>query len=197
MPRRKRAKENQVKRPLLVAEDISTRRNLFRVFGVSWSATPYAWVSPMSWAALGLVMALASQRDTDGAGVFLAGLGYAAVLYAANILHSVGHIIAGRVVGAPAEIVLLTSTRDVIIYRQAGANAPSRRRLGRALGGPAANLAVGCTFLLAAHVTEVSWFVIAGLVNVGIAVWTLMPVPSLDGWVIWSTLTHSSSGGAA
>jgi len=191
-----REEDNNVKRPLLVAEDISVRRNLFHVFGVSWSATPYAWASPVSWAALGLVMALASQRDADGATVLVAGLGYGAVLYAANVLHSIGHIIAGQVVGAPVEIVLVTSTRDVIIYRQAGAAAPSRRRLGRALGGPAANLAAGCALILAGHVAEASWLATGGLINVGIAIWTLMPVPSLDGWVIWSTLSHSSGGDA-
>jgi len=75
-----REEDNNVKRPLLVAEGISVRRNLFHVFGVSWSATPYAWASPVSWAALGLVMAFAGQRDADGAAVLVAGLGYGAVL---------------------------------------------------------------------------------------------------------------------
>ncbi len=186
-----------MKKTLLVAEDLSTRRNLFHVFGVSWSATRYAWVSPMFWAALGVVIALASQRNADGIEVLVAGFGYAAVLCGANIVHSVGHIIAGRIVGAPVEIVLVTSTRDVIIYRQAGAHAPDRRRLGRALGGPAANAALGCTLIAAGCMIEGSWFVIAGLMNVAIALWTLMPIPSLDGGVIWRMLRHSSGGDAA
>lgn len=186
-----------MKKPLLVLEDINARRSLFRVFGVCWSATRYAWVSPLSWSILGLALAIASQRDEDGTGVLIAGLGYAAVLYAANIIHSLGHIIAGRVVGAPVEIVLVTSTRDVIIYRQAGAAAPSRGRLGRALGGPAANLVLGCALILAGHLTEVPWAGAAGLLNAGVAIWTLMPVPSLDGWVIWSVLTRFMGGDPA
>jgi uncharacterized protein len=83
-----------------------------------------------------------------------------------------------------------------MIYTQPGAAAPARRRLGRALGGPAANLAVGCALTLAGHVTGASCIVVAGLMNVGIAIWTLMPIPSLDGWVIWSILTRSSGGDA-
>jgi Zn-dependent protease len=142
-------------------------------------------------------MAFASQKDTDGARVLLAGFGYGAVLYAANILHSVGHVIAGRVVGSPVEAVLVTSTRDVMIYAQPGAAAPARRRLGRSLGGPAANLAVGCALTLAGHLADASWMVVAGLMNVCIAIWTLMPVPSLDGWVIWSVLWRSRGGDAA
>ena len=182
-----------VRKPLLVAEDITVRRNLFRRFGVSWLATRYAWVSPLSWVTLGLAMAFASRKDADGTRVLLAGLGYGAVLYAANVLHSVGHIIAGRVVGSPVKAVLVTSTRDVMIYAQPGAAAPARRRLGRALGGPAANLAVGCALTLAGHLAGVSGMGVAGLMNVCIAIWTLMPVPSLDGWVIWSTVVRPSA----
>ena len=184
-------------RPLLVAEDITARRSLFRVFGVTWSATRYAWVSPLSWATLGLAMAFASQKDAGATRVLTVGIGYAAVLYFSNIFHSVGHVIAGRVAGAPVEVVLVTSTRDVMVYAQPGAAAPARSRLRRALGGPAANLAAGCVLTLAGHVTEASWIIVAGWMNVGISVWTLMPVPSLDGWVIWSILTRSRRGNAA
>jgi hypothetical protein len=180
-----------VKKPLLVAEDITARLSLFRFLGVSWSATRFAWVSPLSWAGLGFAMAFASRRDADGTRVLIAGVGYGAVLYAANILHSIGHIIAGRVVGTPVDTVLGTSTRDVIIYTQPGDAAPARCRLGRALGGPAANLAVGCALTLAGRLAEASWIVVAGIMNVCIGIWTLMPVPSLDGWVIWSVLTRS------
>ncbi len=186
-----------MRKPLLVAEDITARRSLFRVFGVGWSATRYAWLSPLSWVTVGLAMAFASRSDADGTEVLVAGLGYGAVLYAANILHSVGHMIAGRAVGAPVEAVLVTSTRDVIIYAQPGAAAPDRCRIGRAVGGPAANLAVGCALMLAGHLAQAAWLAMAGLVNVGVAIWTLMPVPSLDGWVIWSILMHSRGGDSA
>jgi hypothetical protein len=179
-----------VRRPLLVAEDITTRRRLFRIIGVSWSATRYAWMSPVSWATLGLATAFASPRGEDAVGILVAGLGYGALLYAANILHSLGHIVAGHVVGAPVETILVTSTRDVTIYAQPGAAAPPFCRVSRALGGPAANLAAGSALMLVGHLAQASWVAIAGLANVCIAVWTLMPVPSLDGWVIWSLLMN-------
>jgi Zn-dependent protease len=186
-----------MRKPFLVAEDVTVRRSLFRVFGVSWSVTRYAWVSPISWTTLGLVMAFASQSDADIPGLLVAGFGYGVLLYTANILHSVGHIIAGRVVGTPVDVVLATSTRDVIIYRQPGTAASTRCRLGRALGGPAANLVIGCALALAGHLMAVSWILLVGFINVIIAIWTLLPIPSLDGWVIWSILMRSGDGDAA
>ena len=184
-------------KPLLVLEDITRRRRLFRVFDVTWWATRYAWMSPLCWVGLGLAMALADRRQAGAAGVMVAALWYGAVLYAANILHSLGHIIAGRVVGSPVEAILMSSTRDVAIFAQPGATAPPRRRLGRSLGGPLANLAVGCALVFGGHLAQARWAVVSGLINVGVAVWTLMPVPSLDGWVIWSILMRSRSGDAA
>jgi hypothetical protein len=183
-----------VSRPLLVAEDITVRRRLFRLFDVSWLATRYAWVSPLFWAALGFAMTLAKPGGAGGARLLVEGIGYGVVLYAANILHSVGHVIAGRVVGTPAEAVVMTSTRDVIVYVRPGAAAPALCRVGRALGGPAANVAVGGALMLAGHLTRASCVAMAGLVNVAVAAWTLMPVPSLDGWVIWGILMHPRRG---
>jgi len=184
-------------KPLLVVEDVRTRRPILRAFGVSWWATRYAWVAPLCWVGLGLAVALAERRRSDGAEMARAALWYGAVLYAANILHSLGHVVAGRYAGSPVEMILATSTRDVVIYAQPGSSAPARGRLGRSLGGPLANMAVGCCLVLGGHLTHASWVVTGGLMNVCVAVWTLMPVPSLDGWVIWATLTRSRIDDAA
>jgi hypothetical protein len=183
--------------PLLIAEDTAARRSLCRIFGVTWLATRYAWISPLSWAALGLATALASVSHEGAYRVLMVGLRYGALLYGANMLHSLGHIVAGRVVGSPVEAILLTSTRDVAIYAEPGATAPTRCRVGRALGGPTANLIVGSALVLAGHLEHARWVALAGLVNVCIAVWTLMPVPSMDGWVIWSTLMRRRGRDAA
>jgi len=92
----------------------------------------------------------------------------------------------------PGRAVLTTSTRDVIVYERPGETESPRRRVGRALGGPAANLAAGCALLLAGGLARASWARAAGVINVVVGLWTLMPVPSLDGWVIWRSLAHSA-----
>jgi membrane-associated protease RseP (regulator of RpoE activity) len=185
-----------VRRPLLVAEQITARYRLFQVSGVSWSATRYAWLSPGSWVGLGLATAVASRAYSGLFGVALAGIGYGAVLFAANVIHSLGHVVAGRIAGAGVETVLLTSTRDVIIYGQPGAAAPPRRRLIRALGGPVASLAAGCILMLVGHLAAAPGLRMAGIVNVAVSFWTLMPIPSLDGWVIWRDLAHRKRRGS-
>jgi Zn-dependent protease len=139
---------------------------------------------------LGLAMAVARPGHEDAVRVVVVGVGYGALLYSANLLHSLGHVLAGRLVGTPVEAILMTSTRDVVLYAQPGAAAPVRPRVGRALGGPVANLAVGLVLILAGHWAQARWVFFAGLMNVLIALWTLMPVPSLDGWVIWRTLVR-------
>lgn len=186
-----------MRKPLLVAEDINQRRCLFRTAGISWQATRYAWVSPLFWAALGLIMAMADRRITGAAGVIATGLGHGLALCLANAVHSLGHIVAGRLAGSPVAAVLLTSTRDVIIYRQPGAAAPALSRLGRAAGGPAASLAVGVVLLLAGRWAQLSWMHSPGIINLGVAALTILPVPSLDGKVIWSSLIRLKGGDAS
>jgi hypothetical protein len=173
-----------------VLEDTSprSRRTLFRIAGVTWAATRYAWVSPLFWTALGMAVAWAGRRGEPIEEALLVGCGYGLALYVSNALHSVGHIVAGRVAGAPMGTNLLTSTRDVTIYLQPGASVPRRPRVARALGGPVANLVCGIVALAASGVGLPRWFARVGYINIGVGLWTLAPVRSMDGWVIWRTL---------
>jgi Zn-dependent protease len=188
-----------VQKPLLVLEDTSatSRRALLRVAGVTWAVTRYAWVSPLSWGALGLVVAFAGRRGERMEDTLIAGCGYGLMLYASNVLHSLGHILAGRVAGAPVATILLTSTRDVTIYVQPGTSATRRLRATRAFGGPAANLLCGVAGLAVSGLTSSEWLAVFGYLNIGVALWTLTPVPSMDGWVIWRVLFGFDRGGAA
>ena len=181
-----------MRKPLLVAEDLTPRWNLLRLCGVRWQATRYGWLSIVWWAALGCAVAFVQRPNASQSGWLLDGMAYGAVLMLSNVLHSLGHVIAGRAIGSPVHTVLTTSTRDVIIYERPGTAELQRWRLGRALGGPAASLAAGCVLLLVGRVVRASWVVVAGAFNVGVGLWTLMPVPSLDGWVIWRSLARSA-----
>jgi len=179
-----------VKKPLLVLEDTgaSVRRPLFRVAGVTWAATRYAWVSPLFWGALGITVAFAGRRGESIEAALLVGCGYGLMIYGSNVIHSIGHILAGRVAGAPMGTILLTSTRDVAVYLQPGTSAPRRLRVARALGGPVANLVCGLVSLAASGVASSGWLAAFGYFNIGVGLWTLTPVPSMDGWVIWRIL---------
>ena len=177
-------------RPFLVAEDTgpASRRPLFRLFGVTWAATRYAWLGPLLWCAMGVLIALAEQRPARDS--LTVGVGYGLLLYASNVLHTVGHIVLGRLAKAPMAVNVLTSTRDVNVYAQPGASAPPRRRVLRALGGPLANILGGFAALGSSWLVGSRWLSMFGYFNVAIGFWTVAPIPSLDGWVIWRTAFH-------
>lgn len=171
--------------PLGVFEDIDTaaRRRLFSFLGVPWLATPWAWVSVPGFLALGVLIAAAGGVGDSGEECFMIGLGYGALIFAANILHTVGHILSARAAGGPVDTVLITATRHLTLYLGAQDGVPRRTHLGRALGGPLMNLTLGLIVLALAGSGRFLGFF--GTVNLVIGVGALLPIRSVDGEVIW------------
>jgi Zn-dependent protease len=188
-----------VKRPLLVFEDVgpASRRRLFEWLGVTFMATRYAVLSPLFWIGLGLATAFASHPAAALGGVFPAGLGYGVLLMTCNTLHTLGHILAGRIMGAPMQANLLTSTRDVNIYTSPSLHTPPHIRIVRALGGPFANLSIGIVALGAAKAAGIDLLIVFGWMNIAIGLWTLLPIPTLDGSTILRQLLRNINGRAA
>jgi hypothetical protein len=177
-------------KPLLVFEDIRppTRKHLFTLGGVRIQATRFAWLSLPFWIVLGFMIALLSEREPPFSGTLSTGLIYGASLYISNILHSLGHIIAGKALHSPVDIVLLTSTRDVTLYVHKQTDCPAPIRIWRSLGGPFFNMIAA---LLGAGVITlfgIAWLRIFVLVSCAVGIWTLCPIPTMDGWVIWGNL---------
>ena len=184
-------------RPLLVLEDTTRPRwRLFRVLGVEWWATRWAWVSPLFWVGLGYGVAWGDPAGggSGAARLATAGLVYGLLLYLTNTAHTLGHIAAARLARTPMDAVVLTSTRDVNVYRGPKREVAERVRVVRSLGGPLANAVVGAVCLGAGlgladgsitAVTPVGWLRMFGVFNVCIAAWTLAPVPTMDGWIVW------------
>ena len=152
-------------KPLLVFEDTTRPRwRLWTALGVEWWATRWVWLSPLFWMALGCAVAWSDPAA------------------------------AGSLAGSRMDAVVLTSTRDVNVYRGPKRKVAERIRVVRSLGGPLANAALGAVCLGAAFgladpsVTgpaPVGWLRMFGVFNVCIAIWTLAPVPTMDGWIVW------------
>lgn len=183
-------------RPLLVLEDAAHPRwKLFTFLGVEWWATRWAWAGPLFWVALGWLMAWAEPRGA-GAGMLaraVTGAAYGVLLWLTNGIHTLGHMAASALAGTPMDAVVVTSTRDVTVYRGAKREVPERIRVARSLGGPVANvLAGGVALGVAAHLAAgappgglAAWLRIFGVLSLCIGAWTLAPVPTMDGWIVW------------
>jgi Zn-dependent protease len=182
-------------KPLFVFDDIRSPRRtfLFTIAGVRIEATRHAWMAPMTWLLFGLLIAALEADSGSVVSVVTKAAVYATALYSTNVLHSLGHIVAGRIVGTPMHILLLTSTRDVTLYPTVPPNSPVGVRVGRSLGGPAANIGVALLCFNMAAPLSAPWLESFAIVNLAVGLWTLCPIPTMDGWVIWRGLFRGRS----
>ena len=173
----------------LVFEDFRTapRRLLARVFGVDWTTTPLGWLVAPAFMPLGLLAGLVAWNgpfaERLGIGL-LAGI----VVLAAQVLHELGHVISARIAGGPMREVLFTAVRPLTLYDDT-ADLPRRVHVGRAIGGPAINLALGLAALPLSRAAgpEALTFLLGffAWLNTAFGLISLLPIPSVDGEVIW------------
>jgi hypothetical protein len=163
-------------------------------WGVRLSFTPLTWLSPFVFFGLRLILMLIlpglslTERLADA-------LVFALAVEVANICHAFGHILSGKIVGSPMDELLITATRDANLYEGDQRRFPGHVHLGRALGGPVFNLIVagllyaglplltpGLSQHLATRIADINLFFGVG---------SFIPLPSVDGEVIWRELLRS------
>jgi hypothetical protein len=177
---------------LFIFEDVETvpRRELFRVLGVPFTATQTAWLSVIPLLIVGILIALVALPDESIIARLIFGVVYGLLMEVTYLLHDIGHIIGGRSVGSAMNENLITNSRHVNIYHGIQ-DFPKHVHLSRALGGPLFNIFVGLFalgFPLDGHI--ITFFAIANLV-IGFA--SFLPIPSIDGEVIWRELRNRSN----
>lgn len=181
-----------VARPLGVLEDLQADR-----VPVGWLAgtrvmvTRWAWASPFLMLGQGVAFSLLCRRAplrrrlTVAVAFGLAGT-------ATNLVHALGHLLSSRLAGAPMDELVVTATRIVNVYQGDQTGYPPRVHLGRAVGGPAANLALAALCFVTGHRLPAgparagAWLLAAQ--NGAAGVLALLPIPTADGEVIWREL---------
>jgi hypothetical protein len=177
--------------PAFVLENIETARRirLFRLLGVPVETTPLAFLNPIALYASSFVLTLIVQPDL-ALGERLVSASIFAVLGLATLfIHSIGHIIGGKIAGSPMDSLLLTATRQVNVYEGDQEHFTPRVHLLRASGGPAGNFAaalIGLVVVLVGGPSIYALFFTAA--NLFGAISALAPFPSVDGEVIWRYL---------
>jgi hypothetical protein len=168
--------------------DTVRQRKAFAVANVDCYVTPFAWLSVPIFISLGIACAVAMQSGREIGEYLQTGFVYGVLLHLSNTLHTVGHVIAGKIVGSPGGAVRVTSTFHVNYHDCDPAICTKWKHIGRSLGGPLINLLLGGVVLLLVDTTGHRWFAFLGSANLIVGGWLLLPIPRLDGWVIWGEL---------
>lgn len=174
----------------LTFENIRTgrRRKVFSIWGTDCLVTPYAGLSVLFFLLLGAVVAIARGDDQEIVTFLRSGVSIGLVLFASNIAHSAGHILAGAFLNSPGRAVLITATFHINFHKCESTTCTRWSHLGRAAAGPAANLLLGCVALYLHHKFGPDWLDFMAKANLIIGAWFLLPVPSFDGRIIWGEL---------
>lgn len=176
-----------------IIENVDTVRRIpiGQFWDVKLLVTPLTWLSPLVFFALHLLLNLLNSP------LSLTGRLYQALLFTlaveiTTLLHAFGHILSGKMVNSAMDELLITATRDVNLYHGDQSLIPGYVHLVRSLGGPLFNLLVAgvCAALATVMPPDFWGALITSLAstNLFFGLGGFLPLPSVDGEVIWREL---------
>lgn len=171
-----------------------------RLGRVGIAVTPTVWLQLPLFFGLGLALTVLPGRMPPGTPLALRvpdALTFTVAGLLANALHGLGHIVSGSLAGSPMDELLMTATRDANLYRGDQSTVRGRTHIARASGGPLANLLTAAlTYTLLQVIgagTHPYLSRLAG-VNLAFGLGALLPLPSVDGEVVWRELWRGWRG---
>lgn len=176
-----------------IIEDIDTVRRIpmGRFWGISLLATPLTWLGPFVFFGLHILLNLLNSHLSLTERLYQA-LIFSIVVEITTVLHAFGHILSGKMVHSAMDELLITATRDVNLYHGDQILIPRHVHLVRSLGGPIFNLFIAGVCSVVATVISLGFWsdIFASLIstNLFFGVGGLLPIPSVDGEVIWREL---------
>ena len=159
-------------------------RRLFSLFGVRYVATRWAWLSPVMMLVVGGVVTYASAGEESAGVQAMRAAVLGVLLLLGMVCHGAGHVISSRYIGAPMHSLILTATVPVTHFEDHRPQ-PRRVHVVRTLGGPMANLALAVASFVAWRLGAGMPIAFFGIVNASIGLFTLLPLRTLDGAVLW------------
>ena len=176
-----------------IIEDIDTVRRIpiGRFWGVTLLVTPLTRLGPFVFFGLYFLLNLLNTHLGLADRLFQALL-FTIAVEITTILHAFGHILSGKMVHSAMDELLITATRDVNLYHGDQSLIPGHVHLVRSLGGPLFNLLVAGLFsALAVVIVPGFWSALtASLISINrfFGFGGFLPLPSVDGEVIWREL---------
>ncbi len=178
-----------------IIENLDTVRRIpvGKFWGVRILVTPITWLGPVVFFGLHAVLT-AFRPYPDFTARLSASLFFTLAVEITIILHAFGHILSGKLVRSAMDELLITTTRDVNVYHGGQDGYPGYVHLGRALGGPVFNLIVAAGLMQLPATTPGFWAaLLTSLIatNLFFGYGGFLPIPSVDGEVIWRELLKS------
>ena len=171
-----------------MSQSAPTRPVMFTLLGLPWTRTSETILFVISRMALGLVAAWLLLPNETPALRLIWGLVYGLVVISVQVIHTVGHILSSRRVSPPMREVRSLLVGFATLYPREAVPLPASTHLTRSLGGPIMNLVVGLVALLIWGVIGGHGLSFFGWVNVALGLIALLPIPGIDGSVIWREL---------
>jgi hypothetical protein len=173
-----------------ILEDLDTVRRIRigKFWGVDLFITPIVWLGPFIFFGLYFLITLLNIRLTlterlDRSLYFTLAIGITMVL------HSFGHILGGKLVNSAMSGLLIAATRHVNVYDGDQSQISSGVHLARSLGGPLFNLLSAGIFLVVIQWMDAGFWMklFSSLISVNLffGLGSFLPIPSVDGEVIW------------
>lgn len=160
------------------------RRVLFTLLDVPWTADSKSWQFVPPKLVIGVVVALIALPNIPIAERILIGLGYGLLLLLTLFLHIIGHILSSRLIHAPVREARITPIL-IEVHHHNTTEVSTRVHLIRALGGPVMNLCLGLLSLIVWNLTGAHVALAFAITNFAIGLLVLLPIPTVDGKVIW------------
>lgn len=181
-----------------IIEDIDTVRRIpvGRFWGVDLLITPITWLGPLVFFGLHFLLNLLNPNLNLTDRLYKSLL-FTIAVEITTVLHALGHILSGKLANSAMDELLITATRDVNLYHGDQSAIPGHVHLIRSLGGPIFNLIVaGFLLILAPSLARGFWSgLVASLIstNLFFGIGGFLPLPSVDGEVIWRELLRPFS----
>lgn len=171
-----------------------------RLGRVRLAVTPTVWLQLPLFFGLGIALTYLPGRLALGTALaarIADALTFTVAGLLANTLHGLGHIVSGTLAGSPMDELLFTATRDANIYHGDQSAIRGRTHIARASGGPLANLlSAALVFALLRVIGDGQHPYLARIAGLNLAygLGALLPLPSVDGEVIWRELWRGLRG---
>jgi Zn-dependent protease len=153
--------------------------------------TPITWLGPVIFFGLHFLLNLLNSHPSLSERLYQS-LVFTIAVEITTVLHALGHILSGKLVHSAMDELLITTTRDVNLYHGDQSLIPGRIHLVRSLGGPVFNLLIAGVFSEVVKTIPFGFWsnLLASLVSINLffGIGSFLPIPSVDGEVIWREL---------